>query len=224
MSAAEAQAEPTMEEILASIRRIISEDDAPPTDAAASDGSDVLELSEPAPEAEEPEAETHVSGDFDFDALGEEEEPEPFVADAPEPMNIDDDFGTSPDEIIIVDREPDPPEPVYSFDPEPEELAPPPSAPYNEPATYEPRPMGQLPPQLAHTLGLVGDEASRAAADAFAKVGPMLPGHFANGVSVEELTAHMLKPMLKEWLDKHLPRIVEERVEAELARIARRGF
>ncbi|MEK7660675.1 MAG: DUF2497 domain-containing protein [Pseudomonadota bacterium] len=222
MSAAEAQAEPTMEEILASIRRIISEDDAPPaTEHAPSDGNDVLDLVETAPE---PAEETHVSSDFDFDALGEEEEPAFAETPAPEPMAIDDDFGASPDEIIIVDREPDPPEPVYSFDPEPEELAPAPAPSYHEPAAYEPRPMAPLPPQLAHTLGLVGDEASRAAADAFAKVGPMLPGHFANGVSVEELTAHMLKPMLKEWLDKHLPRIVEERVEAELARIARRGF
>jgi|APTNR8051073442_1049403.scaffolds.fasta_scaffold01530_9 hypothetical protein len=224
MSAAEAQAEPTMEEILASIRRIISEDDAPQANEAASaDGADVLDLVEAEPE---PVEETHVSSDFDFDALGEEEISEPsFVEEpAPTPMDIDDDFGASPDEIIIVDREPDPPEPVYSFDREPEELAPEPRPQMERADTYEPRPMGQIPPQLAHTLGLVGDEASRAAADAFAKVGPMLPGHFANGVSVEELTAHMLKPMLKEWLDKHLPRIVEERVEAELARIARRGF
>jgi cell pole-organizing protein PopZ len=30
--------------------------------------------------------------------------------------------------------------------------------------------------------------------------------------------------MLKDWLDANLPRIVEEKVEAEVARIARRSF
>lgn len=230
MSAAEAQAEPTMEEILASIRRIISEDDAPPAAEAAPavEGEDVLELEEV---FEEPAQDTHVSSDFDFDALPTEE-----------PEIVDDDFFNEapaaiedPDEIIIVDREPEPepiPEPIYSFDPEPEPepvyTAPPVQETYQAPPVQQPvmetRALGQLPPQLAKTVGLVGDEAAQAAADAFSKVGPMLPHHFANGVSVEELVAHMLRPMLKEWLDANLPRIVEERVEAELARIARRGF
>jgi uncharacterized protein len=59
MSAADAQAEPTMEEILASIRRIISEDDsaAPAADAspmAEPDfGDEVLELNEPVMEMPE---------------------------------------------------------------------------------------------------------------------------------------------------------------------------
>jgi uncharacterized protein len=30
--------------------------------------------------------------------------------------------------------------------------------------------------------------------------------------------------MLKEWLDANLPRIVEDKVETEVARIARRSF
>jgi uncharacterized protein len=47
MALQEPQAEPSMEEILASIRRIISEDDAPPAEP-------VLELSTPAPAAAAP--------------------------------------------------------------------------------------------------------------------------------------------------------------------------
>ena len=39
--------------------------------------------------------------------------------------------------------------------------------------------------------------------------------------TVEGVVRELLKPMLKEWLDKNLPAIVEARVEAELERIAR---
>ena len=38
--------------------------------------------------------------------------------------------------------------------------------------------------------------------------------------SLEELTRELLKPMLAEWLDKHLPEMVERLVKAEIARIA----
>ena len=51
MSAENAQREPTMEEILASIRRIISEEDRP-----AESGGDVLELQPPPPPAAEVKA------------------------------------------------------------------------------------------------------------------------------------------------------------------------
>ncbi len=38
--------------------------------------------------------------------------------------------------------------------------------------------------------------------------------------SLEGLVREMLRPMLAEWLDKHLPVMVEELVKAEIARIA----
>ncbi|MBX7541541.1 DUF2497 domain-containing protein [Qipengyuania sphaerica] len=38
--------------------------------------------------------------------------------------------------------------------------------------------------------------------------------------SLEGLVREMLRPMLKEWLDKNLPGMVEEMVKAEIARIA----
>ena len=207
MSAAEAQAEPTMEEILASIRKIISEDDVAPTDEAMPDpnvdafGDDVLELSALEPFDETPDP---VVDDFEFDEPAPE--PEPAV-------EID-------DEIIVMDREPEPepifaePEPVFA-EPEPMPLA--------EPVAFAPAPSIE-PKPLEATIGLIGAQTAEATAAAFSRVGPALPGHFASGASVEELVSYLLKPMLKEWLDQHLPRIVEERVEAELARIARRGF
>lgn len=38
--------------------------------------------------------------------------------------------------------------------------------------------------------------------------------------SLEGLVRDMLRPMLAEWLDRHLPEIVERLVKAEIARIA----
>jgi hypothetical protein len=38
--------------------------------------------------------------------------------------------------------------------------------------------------------------------------------------SLEGLVREMLRPMLAEWLDKHLPAMVEKMVAAEIARIA----
>ncbi len=104
MTADNAQREPTMEEILASIRRIISEEDQPPET-----GGDVLELSPaasaaPAAKAPEPEPEfeltQHVerhdepSASSDDLVIMEEDEPEPApppppkaAAPAPQPVH-----------------------------------------------------------------------------------------------------------------------------------------
>ena len=39
--------------------------------------------------------------------------------------------------------------------------------------------------------------------------------------TIEGLVREMLKPMMKDWLDANLAKIVEEKVEAEVQRIAR---
>ena len=187
MSAADAAAEPTMEEILASIRRIISEDEAP---AAAEAEEDVLDLAEAEPVMAE---ESHVSADFDFDSLPIEDEPAP----APVFDEVDD--------LMVMEREPEPapaPPPVY------------------QPPPIQPPPVMQAAP-IPHE-GLLSDQAATQAASAFARINNGLPGVFLSGNTVEGLVAQLLQPMLKEWLDTHLPRIVEEKVEAELARVSRR--
>jgi uncharacterized protein len=206
MSAADAQAEPTMEEILASIRRIISEDDAGPAPspepvADHGFGEDVLELTEPV--AEMPQT---VSPDFDFDALPAEYEPEP----TPEP---------SYDGIVVEDRWADPePEPEYVELRQPYQ---PPPPQYTEPVVaFQPQ------PSYAPDEGLVSDPVANLTADVFSQLSPskVFPEVFASGNSVEALVVAMLRPMLKEWLDANLPRIVEDKVETEVARIARRSF
>jgi hypothetical protein len=74
MALQEPQAEPSMEEILASIRRIISEDEAQPS------AEPVLELSTPASEA--PQA----AADDDLLVFDEQPDPEPAPAPTPAPV------------------------------------------------------------------------------------------------------------------------------------------
>ena len=199
MSAADAQAEPTMEEILASIRRIISEDDAAPaaapTPEAAFDqdsgfGEDVLELTQPV--AALPET---VSPDFDFDALPGEYEPEQAYED-----------------VVVEDRWAEP------------EIAPVREA-YQPPPRIQ-EPAYQAPQSYPSDHGLVSDPVADVTSSVFAKLSPsnVFPEMFASGNTVEALVVAMMKPLLKEWLDTNLQRIVEDKVETEVARIARRSF
>lgn len=98
MAADEAQQEPTMEEILASIRKIISEDDEPEAQperapAVLEDEDDVLDLmpeleAEPEPEPEPvPEPEPMID-DFEDDIVAFEPEPEPEPLPEPEPEPV----------------------------------------------------------------------------------------------------------------------------------------
>jgi cell pole-organizing protein PopZ len=61
-------------------------------------------------------------------------------------------------------------------------------------------------------------EASRGALDQLSRlvVKPETPG----SDSLEGLVREMLRPMMAQWLDAHLPGIVERLVTAEIARIA----
>ena len=50
-----------------------------------------------------------------------------------------------------------------------------------------------------------------------AKVEPSAP--FRNGETVEDLVVEMLKPMMKDWLDKNLPKLVNEIVQKEIQKL-----
>lgn len=209
-----AENEPSMEEILASIRRIIDEDeDGGEAEAAAESPAAGEPAEEAAPEpAPEPAAEAPA-----------EPEPEP-VAEAPaEPEPADDEVleltdkidevggGTDPlaldDDLMIVDREEDTPAPQPEPEPEPAAEAAP-----------EPAPQ----PAVEEDDSLVGASAATAAAGAFDALAENLRVASADGLTLEGIVREMMRPMLKDWLDTNLPRIVEEKVEAEIERIARR--
>ncbi len=78
---------------------------------------------------------------------------------------------------------------------------------------------------------IVDDTAASGAASSFDKLSEAVrdvpgagpPVHLPPaGRTLEDLTRDLLRPMLKEWLDENLPRIVEVRVDEEVERITRR--
>jgi cell pole-organizing protein PopZ len=189
--------EPTMEEILASIRRIISEDEAP-ADAAAPAAEP--EGAEPAPEpaaAPEPIAVAAEPASAPAPAAAEPEE----VLDLVDPIKPGVEIHGDLDVFTA-------PEPAPQADPEPE------SAP-----AFEPAPAPRLTPTLDE--GLVGAGAASAAASAFGNLGAALMPK--EGRTLEDVTRELLRPLLKAWLDENLARIVEAKVEEEVQRIARHG-
>ncbi|WP_347302671.1 DUF2497 domain-containing protein [Croceibacterium sp. TMG7-5b_MA50] len=63
--------------------------------------------------------------------------------------------------------------------------------------------------------GLAGSAATDASRAAFASLQALTSGHGGLDLQVQQL----LRPMLAEWLDAHLPTIVDRLVRAEIARI-----
>ncbi|WP_038367417.1 DUF2497 domain-containing protein [Bosea sp. UNC402CLCol] len=185
--------EPSMEEILASIRRIISDDEAKPAEA---------EVEAPAPEP------VPASIDDDVLDLGTEAafvappavEPPPAPT-APAEAEADVDFRET--------EESEPPAPVATVAPV-EPTPAPVAAPQPEPA---PRPVDMA--------SLLSDQASSAVTSAFGQLANTVLS--SNARTLEDLVKDMLKPMLKTWLDDNLPLMVERLVRAEIERVARGG-
>lgn len=229
--AEQAQKEPTMEEILSSIRKIIADDDAPAQDAAEANAIteeelDVFEdfdVQETASDDTVIESEEDVlaaisqsmdDASDDLDAavadLVAEEEPFEFEVeeDSFETFASDDfegveDFAEVEDSFEPVEEE----TPVLEAEPEPQP----------EPALEEETPMSAKPAPLTDTATVT------AAAGALGKLLENVEfGEEAGGATtIEGLVREMMRPMLKEWLDENLPGIVEKHVEAEVQRIAR---
>lgn len=238
MSKSSANAEPSMEEILASIRQIISDDepeqpaddespdveaDAEPELESAADEviseSDLDALfADPAPAEPDPEPEEEPSDDLDdgFASVAEEPEPEP----EPE-MELDEDedvldLASMAEPSADMSDEPfDPPEDLDFAEPEPQ----PDPTPEPVAATPEPEPVVHEP--LAPAAPLLSQQTDSAVSSAFADLAStMLSG---NARTLEDLVQDMLRPMLKSWLDENLPTMVEKMVREEIERVARRG-
>ena len=186
--------EPTMEEILASIRRIISEDEVP-----AEEGAE-------APEAE-PEPEPEAEAEPDYEPT-EEPEPELVAAPAPEPAPVFDDE----DDILDLTEPYKAPEPAPVFQSDDlDAYAPPPP----------PRAAPVRAPKAVIEEAIVSHVAEAAAASAFGHLAQTIamPGH---GRTLEDVVRELLRPMLKTWLDENLPTIVQATVDEEVSRISRR--
>jgi len=61
-----------------------------------------------------------------------------------------------------------------------------------------------------------------AASRAFMSLSESVQISKGEGRTLEDIVVEMLKPMIKDWLDTNLAQIVEEKVEEEVQRVARR--
>jgi cell pole-organizing protein PopZ len=209
--------EPSMEEILASIRRIIADDDSakpakpePPKPVAAAPPPPPPPKPAPAPEPvamSQDDIDAMLAG-FDQPAPAAPAppppEPEADILDlteamaepAPAPQPTFRTIGTEPDVMFA-----EPPEP----EPEPPRPAPVPSRPVAVQGPAE-------PPILSAT-------ATAAVDAAFNSLAQTVLVH--NAKTLEDLVKEMLRPMLKSWLDDNLPNLVERLVRAEIERVSR---
>jgi cell pole-organizing protein PopZ len=201
MSEAERQQEPSMEEILASIRRIISEE---------GDGEEAASKPAPRPApAPPPPAEEVVVQDRAAPALPPEDDSDEEVLEL---TDMVDDDGTLVDLARPQDQEEDPIDAVLGDEP----LLPP-----------EPRHAADPDEEEA----ILSDHAAAAAAGSLAalttaagrRIADQLGAPDIGGVTVEELVRQLLRPMLRDWLDEHLPPMVERMVRREIERLAAQG-
>lgn len=202
-----------MEEILASIRRIISEDDAPAAaepaaaepEAAAPVAAPVAEVAPPPPA---PEPFDLPEGDEDdVLELTEPVRAEPAPAAAPVAEAPAETLG----DIEVFPRAAPAPEPA------PPAPSPAPSpAPAPAPVFAADRP-DEEPPE---PRGLTGAPAADHAASMFGQLSRTLAMP-AEGRTLEDVVRELLRPLLKDWLDQNLPGIVEAAVQSEVDRIAR---
>jgi len=223
--------EPSMEEILASIRRIIADDDAskvakPPEPAAAA--KPPPPRASGLPPAPPPAAAANSQDDIDAmlanldtaaaappasDVLDlTEAMAAPAPAADPGPAATFRTIDASSD-VIFTDRAPDPPaEPAVRIIEEPRRAAPP-AAPAPPPAP--PTPVAAPAPDRA----LISASTIAAVDSAFNSLAHTVIGQ--NARTLEDLVKEMLRPLLKSWLDDNLPGVVDRIVRAEIERVSR---
>ncbi|WP_171131493.1 DUF2497 domain-containing protein [Sphingomonas sp. ID1715] len=86
----------------------------------------------------------------------------------------------------------------------------------------EPAPMSAPTPTPETLISSAAADATREALAALSRV-IVKPEDPAADNTLEGLVREMLRPMLKDWLDAHLPRIVQATVDREVARISGRA-
>jgi cell pole-organizing protein PopZ len=232
--------EPSMEEILASIRRIIADDEAkpaaaekpasPPAPAAKLAMRDIPPSAVPAaqaaakpapalkaappPAAPAPAA---TNGQDDIDAMLaslDEATPEADIRT----RQLDGEVFELTDEMAL----PDPPPIASSF----HKIEPRDDIEFTESAAAKPlhRQPAHVPPPFESAPGMqpqhiLSRSTVSAVESAFNSLASTVLSN--NARTLEDLVKEMLRPMLKSWLDDNLPGLVERIVKAEIERVSR---
>jgi uncharacterized protein len=227
--------EPSMEEILASIRRIIADDEAKPV--AEKPAAPAAAPAKP----EKPVAAAPAPAPAPPPAAAKPAPPPPPAAPAPAPAasNSQDDIdallngldeATSADEIRPA---PLPEAEVFELTDEMAVVTPPPPQPsfqkvepeddleFTEAAKAPPR-QGAFEPPPFESAAPQPQMLSRSTVSAVESAFNTLAHTVLNNAhTLEDLVKEMLRPMLKSWLDDNLPGLVERIVKAEIERVSR---
>lgn len=186
-----------MEEILASIRRIIADDqEVARTPAARPAPVQAAPPPRPAPPPPEPIAAEVLELAAVVQPVRAAGRHQPVEGDLPE-IDLREQLAAAP------------------FEPEPIELASP------SPGRSEPAARSQPAQAFERTDELISHQTHAAVGQAFNMLAHTVSSSTTR--SLEDLVRDMLRPMLKNWLDDNLPTIVERLVRAEIERVARGG-
>ena len=223
MSQSAKATEPSMEEILASIRRIIADDDtgkapakpaappAPPPRPASPPPPRAAAPPPPPPRAAPRQAPAPSMNQNDIDSMLSSLDAPPGrdgrrddVLDLTESMTAPSSMGPG---LQTIDGQPD-----VIFSDAPAEPAP------------APRVIDEARRQFAQAntqqpSGLLSNSTSAAVDSAFNALAQTVL--VQNARTLEDLVREMLRPMLKAWLDDNLPGMVERIVKAEIERVSR---
>lgn len=230
MSDQEAQQEPSMEEILASIRRIISEDGDEDTAAAPEAEAEVMPDAVEEPEAvaepdPEPEAveEPAVAEEEDVLELTDEVQDDGTVVNLNTGESVDDE--ETPEEFVEA----------LELDEEEEDVELEMVDAVEEPAEPEPAPVVQEQPAAEPAEVLAAEAADRLVSEDPAMNSVTSLSALAAAVdthrravdpsigprTIEDLVKDVMRPMIREWLDDNLPSLVERMVGREIERLTR---
>lgn len=203
--------EPSMEDILASIKRIIAED----TEAAVARAPRVRRGPVAVPD---PVDDVSADAPPAFAAAPVPEEPSAAAPVTAEPADVLE--LTSP-----------------LIDPEPETMSAPAANPNPADAPAETAPAAELPPappappaaptpppvQASAGGPILSGAAAIASRNAFAALNQLqVRSDEGQSNTLEGLVADLLRPMLRDWLDRELPGIVERLVQDEIKRVSGR--
>ncbi len=208
--------EPSMEEILASIRRIIADDDATKPKAAEPAKPAPRPVAPPPKPVPEPPAPVAKNSQDDIDSLlAGFDVVEPAPERSPPASNgvLDLTEAMAAPEPAPSFRRIDAHDDVVFRDPPP----PPPPAPVPQATMDQARQEFVSHTELDRSL--LSPTTSAAVDSAFNTLAQTVL--VQNACTLDDLVREMLRPMLKAWLDDNLPNMVERMVRAEIERVSR---
>jgi uncharacterized protein len=222
--------EPSMEEILASIRRIIADDDASkppsaPAEAPRPASRGAAPSSRPAAAALQESAPSPSAIEAEGEDLAEAGLQDPDILDLTESMAAPEAAGAAPmpepaSSVESFPRSGDAESEAAAFEvSEIEKLG---VASVSAPSPEPDRMDGQARvgvPGVSERGQLLSNATAAAVDSAFNALAQTVLVN--NARTLEDLVREMMRPMLKTWLDDNLPRLVERLVRAEIERVAR---